>query len=82
TLSHRFSSEMGETMVQMKNRLRIQRAQELMADPARQLKEIAFEVGFEDPAYFTRLFTRLAGISPSEYRKLLLRGGRILSNKR
>lgn len=74
TLSHRFSSEMGETMVQMKNRLRIRRAQELMADSSKQLKEVAFEVGLDDPAYFTRLFKKVAGISPSDYRRLALRG--------
>lgn len=75
TLSHRFSSEMGETMVQMKNRLRIQRAQELMTDPSKQLKEIAFEVGFDDPAYFTRLFTKMTGTSPSAYRQVFGRSG-------
>ncbi|CAN5389176.1 hypothetical protein BH09VER1_BH09VER1_07800 [soil metagenome] len=74
TLSHRFSAEMGETMVQLKNRLRIQRAQELMSDTGKQLKEIAFEVGFDDPAYFTRLFTRQAGVSPGAYRKVARRG--------
>lgn len=76
TLSHRFSSEMGETMVQLKNRLRIQRAQELMQTPDKQLKEIAFETGFDDPAYFTRLFTKMAGVSPSGYRKLISKGHR------
>lgn len=76
TLSHRFSAEMGETMVQLKNRLRIQRAQELMEAPDKQLKEIAFETGFDDPAYFTRLFTKMAGVSPSEYRKLISKGHR------
>ena len=70
TLSHRFSLEMGETLVQLKNRLRIRHAQELMSDGGKQIKEIAFEAGFDDPAYFTRIFTRVAGVSPGEYRKL------------
>ncbi len=32
------------------------------------IKEIAFELGFEDPAYFSRLFSRKEGISPMAYR--------------
>ncbi|MDF2719452.1 MAG: Helix-turn-helix domain, partial [Paenibacillus sp.] len=31
---------------------------------------IAEEVGYADPLYFTRLFTRETGISPREFRKL------------
>jgi AraC-like DNA-binding protein len=32
------------------------------------IKEIAFELGYDDPAYFTRLFSKLAGMSPSRFR--------------
>lgn len=37
------------------------------------IKEIAFELGYEDVAYFTRLFTKLAHISPSQFRKRYLK---------
>lgn len=33
------------------------------------IKEIAFELGFEDPAYFSRLFSKNAGNSPAKYRR-------------
>jgi AraC family transcriptional activator of pobA len=33
------------------------------------VSEIAFALGFEDPAYFTRFFTRLAGSSPRAFRR-------------
>jgi AraC-like DNA-binding protein len=33
------------------------------------VKEIAYELGFEDPAYFSRLFSKEEGLSPLEYRK-------------
>jgi AraC family transcriptional activator of pobA len=33
------------------------------------VKSIAYALGFEDPAYFTRLFTRLAGCSPTRFRR-------------
>lgn len=51
----------------------------LVLEAKRQLKfstktvrEIAFELGFEDPAYFSRLFSKNAGISPAQYRQLEL----------
>lgn len=33
------------------------------------VKEIAYQLGYEDPAYFNRLFTQKAGTSPAEFRK-------------
>lgn len=33
------------------------------------VKEIAYQLGYEDPAYFNRLFSQKAGISPAEFRK-------------
>jgi len=33
------------------------------------IKEIAYELGFDDPAYFSRLFSKKEGMSPLEYRK-------------
>jgi AraC-like DNA-binding protein len=38
------------------------------------VKEIAFELGFEDPAYFTRLFKKATGQSPQNYRAHFLSG--------
>jgi AraC-like DNA-binding protein len=32
------------------------------------IREIAFELGYNDPAYFTRLFTKLSGLSPTLFR--------------
>ena len=36
------------------------------------VKEIAFELGFDDPAYFSRLFSKNSGNSPAQYRQLEL----------
>ena len=36
------------------------------------LKEVADEMGFEDQHYFSRLFTKVTGVTPSAYRKHLL----------
>lgn len=41
------------------------------------VREIAFALGFEDPAYFTRFFSRLAGISPRQFRRSSPRGAAV-----
>ncbi len=50
-------------------RLRIRKACDLLADPERQIKDIAFDVGFNDSNYFTRQFRRIMGMPPSEFRQ-------------
>jgi len=46
----------------------IQEARRHLVFTAMSVKQIAFELGFSDPAYFSRFFTRETGISPKEYR--------------
>jgi AraC-like DNA-binding protein len=50
--------------------LRFARALERMQDPAAKLIDIGLEVGFSDPAHFTRAFRRWTGLSPREFRRL------------
>jgi len=49
--------------------LRLQRAARLLNDPDRSIKSIALLSGFQDPDYFTRLFTHAHGRPPSAYRR-------------
>jgi len=49
--------------------LRLQRAARLLNDPDRSIKSIALMAGFQDPDYFTRLFTQVHGHPPSAYRR-------------
>ena len=64
-----FSQETGQTILQYTNRLRITKAKELLHFTNDSVSEIAAEVGIEDLYYFSRLFKKLVGMSPSEYRK-------------
>jgi len=50
-------------------RLRMQRAEELVARTRMNFSEIAFKVGFSDPKYFTKCFKKETGMTPSEYRQ-------------
>lgn len=47
---------------------RLNRAKELLATSHLNISEIAYEVGFKDPAYFTRAFTKEFGLAPSSIR--------------
>ncbi|MBO4609679.1 MAG: response regulator [Lachnospiraceae bacterium] len=49
--------------------LRIQRAKELLSDETLSIQEIAEIVGYNDYFYFTKVFKKIEGISPSKYRK-------------
>ena len=49
--------------------LRIQEACRLLAESSLTIKEVAYNVNFEDSSYFSAMFLREVGMSPSEYRR-------------
>jgi len=49
-------------------RLRVGKAQEMLVLGKQSVEKISWAVGYEDPASFRRLFKRLVGLSPREYR--------------
>ena len=51
---------------------RIQKAKELLRDESLSVEAIAEQVGYNDYFYFTKVFKKNTGISPSKYRKNLL----------
>lgn len=51
------------------NRYRIHKAKELLLQSDDSITNIALKVGFNDPAYFSRVFHKLTGISPLEFRQ-------------
>jgi len=55
----------GQYLIQLK----IQKAKELLADPTRLIKEIAYELHMESYLHFSKLFKEKAGVTPKEYRK-------------
>ena len=58
----------GATFSRLMDRARFHRAHRLLAGSDLKLIEVAYEVGYLEPASFTRAFQRWTGISPSEYR--------------
>jgi two-component system response regulator YesN len=64
-----FKEEAGENFIDYVNSMRIQNAKDLLRDPSLSIKEISAAVGISDPNYFGKLFKKLAGVTPSEFRE-------------
>ncbi len=64
-----FKRQTGLTFTAYRNRLRLERAAELLREPGRRITEVAFEAGFDSIPYFNRAFRRRYGCSPTEYRR-------------
>jgi AraC family transcriptional regulator len=65
-----FTRVLGVTPHQYLVGARLRRAARLLADPACQVSEVAFEVGFGDLSNFVRTFRRAAGVSPGRFGRL------------
>lgn len=68
-LSHIFSETFGCTLMDYLARVRINEAKTQLADISSTINEVAFRCGFTDVSYFSRVFKKLEGISPSAYKK-------------
>ena len=53
------------------NQFRVDRARQMIQDPRLSLKEVSTACGYTDSNYFTRVFKRLTGQTPTEYRNAL-----------
>ncbi len=69
---HLFKEEMGKTLKEYVNELRINKAADLLATTDMSMTEIAGLCGFNDPNYYARMFRKMRGISPTEYRNSLV----------
>ncbi len=62
-----FKEATGFGYVEWVNNLRITKARELINNTDKTIKEICFLVGYNDPNYFSRIFKKYVGISPTDY---------------
>ncbi|HPV02840.1 MAG TPA: response regulator transcription factor [Clostridiales bacterium] len=68
-ISRMFKKEIGKNFVDYLNELRIEKAKELLKDVRYKTYEVAEKVGIPDAHYFSRLFKKYVGITPTEYRE-------------
>ncbi|MBD2871369.1 response regulator transcription factor [Paenibacillus arenilitoris] len=71
--SNLFSQETGISFIMYLNHLRLERAKSKLESTDLPISEIAAICGFNDEAYFSRMFRDKIGVSPSKWRKMLFR---------
>ncbi|MDE8654658.1 GlxA family transcriptional regulator [Novosphingobium album (ex Liu et al. 2023)] len=69
TFLRRFQKATGLTATDYAQRLRVAKAQELLQFGQLPVERVAWEVGYADPGAFRKIFLRIVGLSPTEYRQ-------------
>ena len=68
-LSRIFKEQTDEGINHYITRLRIERAMELLRDPALRILDVAALTGYDNIPYFTKVFKKIVGITPQEFKK-------------
>lgn len=69
TFKRRFTSATGHSPIAYVQRLRVEEAKSRLERTDTPIDQIAWSVGYEDPAFFRRLFKRITSITPGAYRR-------------
>ena len=64
-----FKDKTGENFIEYLTRIRIENAKQLIKDSNASMKEICSRSGFQDPNYFSRIFKRYVGLTPTEFKE-------------
>jgi len=71
-LSSMFKKSTGKTISEYIIEVRIEKSKDFLMDSQMKLYEVARKVGYNDPNYYAKVFKRLVGYTPSEYREKYL----------
>ncbi|MBB3155553.1 two-component system response regulator YesN [Paenibacillus endophyticus] len=63
-----FKQETGQTVGEYLTQVRVDKAKVLLLDPQYKFYDICYAIGYTDPSYFTKLFKKVTGATPSAYR--------------
>jgi AraC-like DNA-binding protein len=69
TFKRRFTSATGFSPIAYVQRLRIENAKRRLERTEAAVDEISWQIGYEEPAFFRRLFKRITGLAPGAYRR-------------
>jgi len=70
-ISRMFKKELGKSFIDYLNDVRIEKAKELLKDVKYKTYEVAELVGISDPHYFSKIFKKYSGMTPSEYKETI-----------
>jgi len=73
-LNRLFKQETGKTVIEMAHKIRIEKAKKFLVESDEKVINVAMRVGYDDPAFFSRLFRRIVGCSPGKYKEGILKG--------
>jgi len=64
-----FKEETGENFIEYVTNIRMEQAKKLLTNSELSMKEICGEIGYADPNYFSRIFKKNIGVTPTEYKE-------------
>ncbi|ACT03679.1 response regulator [Paenibacillus sp. JDR-2] len=64
-----YKQETGQTVGEYMTQVRMEKAKEMLRDPQYKFYDICYAIGYTDPSYFTKLFKKMTGVTPSGYRE-------------
>lgn len=67
-----FKQETGETINEYMTKVRIEQAKALLKDPSNKFYEVCYAVGYSDPSYFSKIFKKYTGYTPSSFREQVM----------
>lgn len=70
TLKRRFKTATGTSLIEYLQNLRVEEAKRLLERENVAVEEVSHAAGYEDVSFFRRLFKRLTGLTPGEYRRM------------
>ncbi len=71
-ISRMFKKELGKSFIDYLNDVRIEKAKELLKNVKYKTYEVAELVGIADPHYFSKIFKKYSGMTPSEYKETII----------
>jgi len=73
-MSRTFKEATGYSIIEYFNKLKIDKSKELLIEGNKKIKEVAKEMGFADEFYFSRIFKKTEGMTPSEFCSRIVHG--------
>ena len=67
-----FKKTLNDTIINYHTKLKIEKAKSLLKSNRMNISEVASNLGFENPEYFTRCFKKHTGVSPRAFRARLI----------
>lgn len=68
-LQRQFKEEIGMTPTDLIRKIKLEKAAQLLLTSSKNIAQIAYELGFSDPAYFSKTFKKHFGKTPSEFQE-------------